>query len=132
MMSVLLLWWFMISLVRILLSRNNIKDTDNVNIDTLIRISLRIPDYFYWYLLTIIEQYAIMIHLNKNQTTVDHNTNNWNDCNLLMSYSSSCLYYLHYRSTSEKNRYDSDVLNDYDSDVLNDFSLPYYALHYRW
>jgi len=49
-----------------------------------------------------------------------------------MSRSSSCLYYLHYRSTSEKNRYDSDVLNDYDSDVLNDFSLPYYALHYRW
>ncbi len=50
-----------------------------------------------------------------------------------------CLYYLHYRSTTEKNiydsdvlnDYDSDVLNDYDSDVLNDFSLPYYALHYR-
>ena len=71
MMSVLLLWWFMISLASILLSRNELKDTDIVNIDTLIRISLRIPYYFYWYLLTIIEQYTIMIHNQiKNQTTV--------------------------------------------------------------
>jgi hypothetical protein len=43
------------------------KDIDKVNIDTLIRISLRIPYYFYWYPLTIIERYTIMIH---NQTTI--------------------------------------------------------------
>ena len=59
MMSVLLLWWFMISLVSILWSRNELKDTDIVNIDTFIHW---IPYYFYWYLLTIIEQYTIMIH----------------------------------------------------------------------
>ena len=35
MMSLLLLWWFMISLVRILLSRNELKDVDKVNMDHL-------------------------------------------------------------------------------------------------
>ena len=48
-----------------------------------IGLSLRIPYYFYWYPLTISERYTIMIHLNKNQTTVGYNTNNWNDCSFI-------------------------------------------------